>query len=75
MCKQALAFLVVVSAVVQASFARADGTITGLTLSLPAIKTCVAETITVNGMASAQASSSITATAKKSSSCRPEAIP
>jgi hypothetical protein len=49
MCKQALAFLVVVSAVVQASFARADGTITGLTLSLPAIKTCVAETITVNG--------------------------
>ncbi len=49
MCKQALAFLVVVSAVVQTSFARADGTITGLTLNLPAIKTCVAEKITVNG--------------------------
>ena len=49
MCKQALAFVVVVSAVVQALPARADGTITGLTLSLPAIKTCVAETVTVNG--------------------------
>ena len=49
MCKQALAFVVVVSAVVQALPARAAGTITGLTLSLPAIKTCVAETVTVNG--------------------------
>ena len=40
MCKQALAFVVVVvSAVVQALSARAAGTITGLTLSLPAIKT------------------------------------
>jgi hypothetical protein len=49
MCKQALAFVVVVSAVVQALPARAAGTITGLTLSLPAIKTCVAETVAVNG--------------------------
>ena len=49
MCKQALAFVVVVSAVVQALPARSAGTITGLTLSLPAIKTCVAETVTVNG--------------------------
>ena len=49
MCKQALAFVVVVSAVVQALPVRAAGTITGLTLSLPAIKTCVVDTVTVNG--------------------------
>jgi hypothetical protein len=39
----------VLALVAQASLARADGTITGLTLNLPAIKTCAVETITVNG--------------------------
>jgi hypothetical protein len=49
MSKLALALLVVVSAVAHASLARADGTITGLTPSVPAIKTCAVETITVHG--------------------------
>jgi hypothetical protein len=33
----------------QAFVAHADGTITGLSLNLPAIKTCAVETVTVNG--------------------------
>ena len=69
MCKQALAFVVVVSAVVQALPARAAGTITGLTLSLPAIKTCVAETVTVNGTGQCATFSVNLATARNSSCC------
>ena len=49
MCKPAFALLAIVSAASQAFPALADGTITGLTLNPPSVKTCVAEAITING--------------------------
>lgn len=75
MCKQALAFVVVVSAIVQALPARAAGTISGLTLSLPAIKTCVAETVTVIGTGECASFFVNYGDGQKVLVCRPEAIP